>query len=100
MTDFEIEKIKEHIQIHSSREPQAKLITEILNKAVKELEQNKWLYPSKGEMPEDGATYFCFVKNSFGEIIQDYGFFSKGNWFNHYDKEPICWMRALYPKEN
>ena len=28
MTDFEIEKIKEHIQIHSSKEPKAKLITD------------------------------------------------------------------------
>jgi len=69
MTDFEIEKIKEHIQIHSSKEPQAKIITEILNKAVKELEQNKWFYPSKGEIPEDGANYFCFVKKIFGDRI-------------------------------
>jgi hypothetical protein len=100
MTDFEIEKIKEHIQIHSSKEPQAKLITEILNKAIKELEQNKWFYSSKGEIPEDGTTYFCFVKNSFGEMVNDYGFFSKGNWFNNYDKEPVCWMNAFPPKED
>ena len=28
MTDFEIKKIKEHIQIHTSKEPQARLITD------------------------------------------------------------------------
>ena len=43
MTEDEILKIKEHIEIHARREPQAVKITEILWKAVDELEHvNYW----------------------------------------------------------
>ena len=38
MTEEEIEKIKEHIEIHARREPTAIKITEIMRRAVKELE--------------------------------------------------------------
>ena len=38
MTDEEIEKIKEHIEIHARKEPYAIKITEIMRRAVKELE--------------------------------------------------------------
>lgn len=39
MTKDEISKIKEHIEIHSRREPRAIKITEIMRKAVDELER-------------------------------------------------------------
>ena len=39
MTEDKIFRIKEHIEIHARREPQARRITEILWEAVKELEQ-------------------------------------------------------------
>lgn len=39
MTKDEISKIKEHIEIHARREPRAIKITEILMKAVDELER-------------------------------------------------------------
>lgn len=43
MTEYEILKIKEHIEIHARREPQAVKIIEILWKAVDELEHvNYW----------------------------------------------------------
>lgn len=41
MTDEEIEKIKEHIEIHARKEPYAIKITEIMRRAVKELESLK-----------------------------------------------------------
>lgn len=39
MTKDEISKIKEHIEIHARREPRAVKITEIMRKAVDELER-------------------------------------------------------------
>ena len=36
MTDEEIEKIKEHIEIHARKEPYAIKITEIMRRAVKQ----------------------------------------------------------------
>lgn len=43
MTGEELCRIKEHIEIHAKREPRAVRITQILRKAVKELETTKEL---------------------------------------------------------
>lgn len=51
MTKEEISRIKEHIETHARREPHAIKITEIMRKAVAELEQN---IPEK-VLPENAA---------------------------------------------
>lgn len=53
MTDFEIKKIKEHIEIHAKREPRAVYITEILRKAVAELECNSEIEKEKVELANE-----------------------------------------------
>ena len=52
MTAYELEKIREHTRIHSSKEPNSPKITAILTKAVEELERSRWHYPSNGELPD------------------------------------------------
>lgn len=51
MTDYEIEKIKEHIAIHFAKEPRSVRITAILNKAVEELE---WHFVKGGVLSRQG----------------------------------------------
>lgn len=50
MTKEEIQKIKEHIEIHARREPRAIKITQILWKAVEELEATKELQKETAEL--------------------------------------------------
>ena len=52
MTKDEILKIKEHIEIHARREPEAIKITEIMWKAVDELEQIAELERENAELKE------------------------------------------------
>lgn len=53
MTDFEIRKIKEHIEIHAGREPRAVHITEILRKAVAELERHSEIEKEKLDLSNE-----------------------------------------------
>lgn len=92
MTDEELEKIREHIRIHSSREPNSPKITAILTKAVEELERSRWHYPSKGELPDkpkllgnavvpNVIVYDCFNRIYKGYYFQDnkFGFIVGSN---------------------
>lgn len=58
MTDEEILKLKEHIKIHEQREPRAIKITELLKKAVDELERIEELKQQNSNLLEscEGAT--------------------------------------------
>jgi hypothetical protein len=53
MTKEEILKIKEHIEIHAKREPRAIKITEIMRKAVDELERIAELEKENTELKEN-----------------------------------------------
>ena len=52
MTEEEIQKIKEHIEVHAGREPRAVKITQILRKAVVELEKGVRMSKLKKMMRE------------------------------------------------
>ena len=52
MTEEEIEKIKEHIEIHAKQERRAIIITAILRKAVNELEHIAELEKENAELKE------------------------------------------------
>ena len=41
MTDEDLRRIKEHIEIHAKCEPRALIITRVLQRAVAELEKEK-----------------------------------------------------------
>ena len=70
MTDEEIEKIKEHIEIHARKEPYAIKITEIMRRAVKELESLKdgmWFVfeTHAGNWGMDKATEYTVDRHSY-----------------------------------
>lgn len=70
MTDEEIEKIKEHIEIHARKEPYAIKITEIMRRAVKELESLKdgmWFVfeTDAGNWGMDKATKYTVDRHNY-----------------------------------
>ena len=70
MTDEEIEKIKEHIEIHARKEPYAIKITEIMRRAVKELESLKdgmWFVfeTNAGNWGMDKATEYTVDRHNY-----------------------------------
>ena len=78
--DEMIERIKNHNEIHSKKERQAVLITEALNKAIDLLKNQRWHYPSKGELPEIvcGSEFVLIVtKTVYDNIKYHIGFYSK-----------------------
>lgn len=57
-------RIKVRTEIHKKREPQAALITEALNEAVGLLENQKWHYPSEGDVPENDEIVLVIPKET------------------------------------
>ena len=57
MTDEEIEKIKEHIEIYARKEPYAIKITEIMRRAVKELSHGWFVFV--GDYSKKGIKICC-----------------------------------------
>lgn len=110
MTSEDIFLIRNHIEIHARKEPQAVKITKTLWKAVQELEHTRWHYPSKGEMPDkDWSKHplnvskecFVFTKRGIGTIArwdEDYR-----TWFEKMPHLPvtevIAWKYFEPPKE-
>ena len=82
MTDEDLRRIKEHIEIHAKREPRALIITRVLQRAVAELEKEKWHYPSKGELPDYEGFYLIFTKKQ-AWIIGEYEIVEGvGEWYD------------------
>ena len=70
MTDEEIEKIKEYIEIHARKEPHGIKITEIMRRAVKELESLKdgmWFVfeTNAGNWGMDKATEYTVDRHNY-----------------------------------
>lgn len=81
MTEEEIFKIKGHIEIYARNEPRAKKITEILLKAVEELETKGWhdLRKNPEDLPEERHDVLCFViHNEHRYYLQ--GYYNGGAW--------------------
>lgn len=88
--DEMIGRIKVHTEIHKKKEPQALLITEALNEAISLLENQRWHYPSKGELPktETAASEFVLIvtKTVYGNIRYAIAYYSKELGFYDVDK--------------
>lgn len=69
MTEYEILKIKEHIEIHARREPRAIKITQILWKAVEELESTKELQKENARLKEINTHTLSQLNLDNGELI-------------------------------
>ena len=68
MTSEDIFLIRNHIEIHARKEPQAVKITKTLWKAVQELEHTRWHFPSKGELPEPNKPLRLYIDDEIPEI--------------------------------
>lgn len=74
-----VARIKDHIEVHHSKEDRAIKIIQALNMAIEALEATRWHYPSRGEFPDkdwskhpDNVSKECFVvtKRGVGTIAR------------------------------
>jgi hypothetical protein len=68
MTDEDLRRIKDHIEVHAKREPRALIITRVLQRAVAELEKEKWHFPLKGELPKEDKEYLVYMNDGTIDI--------------------------------
>lgn len=73
MTEGELLKIKEHIEIHARKEPRAIKITQILWKAVEELETTKELQEENAKLKSSANNWYKYEKETqyHKDIIKD-----------------------------
>lgn len=87
MTEEEIARIKEHIEIHARRERGAVIITEILRKAVAELEhiaeleagRPKWHTPAE-KLPKECTTVLAIDNLDSDSEPSTYYFVTSNTW--------------------